>query len=237
MKKFFNFSSFHPHGWGLAAYDNKKDLRIVKDKGSANKNSKLKAILNNKNVATKLAIAHIRYATEGEVSYNNAHPFKAEINGEQWAFAHNGSIKDLNVKLYIKPEGETDSEEFFCYLQQRILEAAAIELEQKTTIIEDCIKKFSKNSKLNLVISDGTHLFIHCNYKHSLYSCQTEKFVCISTKPLSENSICVEWNPIELNRLIVFKDGTKLYEGKSHNNEFFKRIRQTSFEQLRYMEE
>lgn len=221
LKKFFSFSSFHPHGWGLAAYNDKKELRIIKDKGAANKSDKLRKILN-KSIATKLAVAHIRYATEGKISYENAHPFSCDILGEQWVFAHNGSIEDTNVDLYIRPVGETDSEKVFCYIQQKLIESVALGLGQKIKIIDDCIKKFSKGSKLNLVITDGTHLFTHCNYKNSLYIHQTEKFVCFATKPLISNSGEVIWTQVELNKLMVFKDGNKLYESEGHENEFFK---------------
>ena len=38
-------------------------------------------------------IAHVRKATIGEVSLENAHPFIRELWGRQWVFAHNGDLK------------------------------------------------------------------------------------------------------------------------------------------------
>lgn len=219
LRKFYSNSTFHPHGWGLAAYDDNNKARIAKDKGTARKSSKLRVILF-KQIATKLAIAHIRYATMGNETYNNAHPFTCTLNDEDWVFAHNGSVSNIPSNLYIKTQGETDSEKVFCYMQQELIAHRAVELNEKIKVIEHCIEKFSKNSKLNLAISDGTYLYIHCNFKNSLYSYQADDFVCFCTKPLSNGPA---WQQIELNKLMVYKDGKKVYEGKKHANEYFKK--------------
>lgn len=220
LKNFFGFSTFHPHGWGMAAYDKDKNLRLIKDKTTANKSGYLKEILN-KRIVTKIALAHIRYATAGEVSYNNAHPFRCKINNEEWVFAHNGSVNNEVPNLYISPEGETDSERVFCYLQQRLLETGAIKLEQKIEVIEECIKKFSKGSKLNLIISDGTYLYAHCNLKKSLFVYKDEEFIFFSTRPLADVVEKDKWEPVGINKLVVYKENKIVFEGKEHGNEYF----------------
>ena len=40
-------------------------------------------------------IAHIRKATQGQVSLENTHPFVRELWGRYWVFAHNGNLKDF----------------------------------------------------------------------------------------------------------------------------------------------
>jgi predicted glutamine amidotransferase len=75
-------------------------------------------------------IAHIRYATRGEVALENVHPFSRELWGIQWCFAHNGDCpsfsNDITVEdipllgkttpssLVYRPVGDTDSEAVFC---------------------------------------------------------------------------------------------------------------------------
>lgn len=221
LKSFFSYSTFHPHGWGIAAYKADNDLRLAKDKGAAYRSKQVKELLK-KDIPTKLCLAHIRYATIGEITYSNAHPFTADIMGEKWAFAHNGSVSNHEFDIYINPNGETDSERVFCYIQDKLIQARAVNLEEKISVLEDCIEKLSKDSKLNLVISDGTYLYIHCNYKNSLYSYMSDNYVTVCTKALKGSNIAL-WEPVELNRLIVFENEKKIYEGRNHNNEFFKR--------------
>ncbi len=102
-------------------------------------------------------LAHIRYATVGEVAIQNVHPFHRELFGVEFVFAHNGDVpmfkgrggggckcKDVDVdadsrndhnvlnehenenendntstststRIY-EPEGDTDSEQIFCYI-------------------------------------------------------------------------------------------------------------------------
>ena len=74
-------------------------------------------------------MAHIRYATQGEVSLENVHPFQRELWGIIFTFAHNGEVPLFtNVSadnipllgrttandLHFNPIGDTDSEAVFC---------------------------------------------------------------------------------------------------------------------------
>lgn len=216
LRNFFNYSYRHPHGWGLAVYDKYKIVRMIKGKESAYKSKELMDVLN-KRISGKLAIAHIRYATTGNISYINAHPFTDEINGEYWTFAHNGRIENFDFKkLYIKPIGQTDSEKAFRYIQQKLIENNATSLELKIKVIEEAIAELAQNAKLNLVISDGTYLYVHCNLKNSLYRYQDDNLACFATKPVLKDSS--KWEPVELNKLLVYLDGSKIYEGRNHGH-------------------
>lgn len=218
LRNFFNYSYKHPHGWGLAVYNKDKIVRMIKGKESAYKSKELSGVLN-KRISGKLAIAHIRYATTGNISYTNAHPFTEEINGEYWTFAHNGRIESFNFKeLYIKPIGQTDSEKAFRYIQQKLIENNATNLDLKIQVIEEAVVDLAQNSKLNLVISDGTYLYVHCNLKNSLYKYKDDDLVCFATKPVIKDSS--KWEPVQLNRLFVYLDGTKVYEGRDHGHEY-----------------
>lgn len=73
-------------------------------------------------------MAHIRYATQGEVSLENVHPFVRVWKGIQVSFAHNGECphfaadrlvllgKATADTIMYHPVGDTDSEAVFCSL-------------------------------------------------------------------------------------------------------------------------
>ena len=65
------------------------------------------------------ALAHIRYATVGNVEYANCHPFSGQTaKGRVIMIAHNGTIFQSNtLNRYLKIQsGETDSERILLYL-------------------------------------------------------------------------------------------------------------------------
>jgi predicted glutamine amidotransferase len=77
-------------------------------------------------------LAHIRYATAGEVNLANVHPFSREMWGIQWCFCHNGQVplfdgsahngtdhrlgEVIDTDPIYFPVGDTDSEAVFCAL-------------------------------------------------------------------------------------------------------------------------
>jgi predicted glutamine amidotransferase len=83
-------------------------------------------------------IAHIRYATQGEVSLENVHPFNRVWKGVQMTFCHNGDCPQFSNSAHCvapllgqttendviyHPVGDTDSEAVFC----AILNALTVE--------------------------------------------------------------------------------------------------------------
>jgi len=81
-------------------------------------------------------VAHIRYATQGEVSLENVHPFCRVWRGVQMTFCHNGDCPNFsNMQeapllgnttrddICYHPVGDTDSEAVFC----AILNALSVE--------------------------------------------------------------------------------------------------------------
>lgn len=71
-------------------------------------------------------MAHIRYATQGQVSLENVHPFSRVWKGVQMCFCHNGECpkfvngvqhllgKTTEKDIVFHPVGDTDSEAVFC---------------------------------------------------------------------------------------------------------------------------
>lgn len=117
----------HSHGWGMAIYEG-GGLRTFHDSQPA-ANSKMAAFVATYPIQTLNMMAHIRYATQGEVSLENVHPFQRELWGINWSFAHNGEVpkysdhkpyKEYPVlgrtggNIFYHPVGKTDSEATFC---------------------------------------------------------------------------------------------------------------------------
>ena len=107
----------HPDGWGVAYYRDGvphviKSIETAVDDLIFHKVSGV--------VSSQTVVAHLRKATQGNLSLLNSHPFQYG----KWIFAHNGNLKNFDqykTKLieYIDPElrrfilGSTDSEVIF----------------------------------------------------------------------------------------------------------------------------
>ena len=80
----------HADGWGLACYKG-RGLMCFHDP-TPSCTSPIATMLCDLPIKTHNIIAHIRYATVGEGTLENVHPFTRELWGRNWAFAHNGDL-------------------------------------------------------------------------------------------------------------------------------------------------
>jgi len=124
----------------------------------------------------RVALAHIRAATVGDVVAENVHPFRYG----PWVFAHNGTLTAharlaplLAETAHGRPQGSTDSELIFHWLLGRmpefgidpespaddahalgrLLERAVLDLVQMSMQI-----RVVEPPKLNLLLSDGVNM-------------------------------------------------------------------------------
>ena len=121
LHSFYAHSTHHPHGWGLACIGRNGAL-IEKESIPAYKSNYLKERLSQP-IEARIMLAHIRYATIGNVEYKNCHPFTGKDNtGRRWTLIHNGTIFDYApLNSYIQKQiGDTDSERVFLYLIDRL---------------------------------------------------------------------------------------------------------------------
>lgn len=222
LKTFYGHSNSHPHGWGLALFDVDKSV-IKKGKESALKSSFLKKYLENP-VYANVCLAHIRYATIGNIEYVNCHPYcKKDNYGRSYTLIHNGTIFDYpKLNKYLKFQlGETDSERILLYIidslniKQRELKRA-LSFNERFELINNIISDMSKGNKLNLIIYDGEYMYVHTNYKNSLYYLTYKDTIFFSTTPLS-NEI---WNNVPFATLLAYKNGSLAGRGTAHNNEY-----------------
>lgn len=113
-------SGHHPDGWGVAYYVGGAP-HLIKSAASAMSDSLFQRVSGV--VSSETVVAHVRKATQGNLSPLNCHPFQHGA----WIFAHNGNLarfEELREELRarIQPTfrrfvlGETDSELLFFLL-------------------------------------------------------------------------------------------------------------------------
>lgn len=157
----------HKSGWGIAAYQD-KDHILLKEPEPAAYSPLVKFIADNP-IETPLTIAHVRYATHGEPSLENTHPFSRELGGRQHVFAHNGGLDNIFEEVSLKssrflPIGETDSEYAFCYLMAQlsnIWQQGTPTIKQRLTVVSEFADKIRELGSANFLYSDGEVLFAH----------------------------------------------------------------------------
>ena len=175
-------------------------------------------------VKSKILLAHIRYATIGNVEYKNCHPFTArDITGRRWTLIHNGTIFDYEpLKPYVKTQtGDTDSERIFLYMVDCINEAthekgAVLSFEERFKLFDRIICDMSVGNKLNLLFSDGKYLYAHTNCIGTLHYLQKNGAALIATKPITAEN----WQPVPFARLLAFHKGKLVQTGTTHNHKY-----------------
>jgi glutamine amidotransferase len=113
-------SDRHPDGWGVAYY-NAGAPHVIKSVSTAMDDHLFRRVSGI--VASETVLAHLRKATQGELSIINTHPFQYG----HWTFAHNGNIAgfaELREELVARVPavlrryilGDSDSEVLFYLL-------------------------------------------------------------------------------------------------------------------------
>ena len=222
LKEFFRHSVRHPNGWGLATFENgTPDVRT--EMISAEKSEVLPGILNQL-PDSKVLLAHIRRATVGGVRPENCHPFvRCDSSGRTWTLMHNGTVfRDTELQPYkSRQTGDTDSERILLYtidlINDRISQNhSPLNSEQRIETVEYAIRELSYRNKLNLLIYDGSRLYVHVNMNGTLYVLQDTDGAMFSTTPLEAQG----WEPLPLNSLLVYEEGALVYQGENHHNEY-----------------
>lgn len=222
LYEFYSHCEEHPHGWGLAIMQGNTSI-IQKQPIKANQSDELKELLL-QDIIVEHAFAHIRLATMGYTDSFNCHPFTLIDNaGRTWTLIHNGTIfkfEGLN-KYTSKQVGETDSERILLYIIDEVnswqdeLERS-LNSEECFQLLDEIITDLAKGNKLNIMIFNGETLFVHTNYRDSLYYLEKDDSMFLSTRPLTED----KWNQMPINTLIGIINSEVAFRGKTHDNEF-----------------
>ncbi|MBO7674051.1 MAG: class II glutamine amidotransferase [Atopobiaceae bacterium] len=224
LQEFFSHGLHHPHGWGLAWRD-QYGWQVYKESLASVDSNYLRYVLEEP-LRTNQLVGHIRYATRGVVSIDNCHPFVGfDETGTQWVIAHNGTI--FNTALIQGYEaieaGETDSEQVVLFLLD-LLNAAAmrnggsLDFAERFVILSQAVASLSVSNKLNLVLNDGVHTYVHTNtVRDTLFVEQRLATTFFCTVPLDDGG---EWKPVPHCRLIAYKDGHMERIAAAHCNSF-----------------
>ena len=222
LKAFYAHSDFHPHGWGLACVSRNGAL-VEKESVKASQSHYLLERLSQP-ITEKLLLAHIRYATIGNVEYKNCHPFTGkDCTGRRWTLIHNGTIFDypaLNPYQKIQ-KGDTDSERVFLCFLDKLNEAtrkngARLHFEERFLLFDEIICDMSRGNKLNLVFTDGKYLYAHTNCKGTMNYLEKDGAALVSTQPLTGES----WQPAPFGQLFAFCKGRLIKSGTEHHHEY-----------------
>jgi glutamine amidotransferase len=135
-------SDRHPDGWGVAYY-NAGAPHVIKSVSTAMDDHLFQRVSGI--VASETVLAHLRKATQGDLSIINTHPFQYG----HWTFAHNGNVRGFSeirgsmlqrippvLRRYIL--GDTDSEALFYLLLGHM--ARRCELQRAGYPLEDVLE-------------------------------------------------------------------------------------------------
>lgn len=161
----------HADGWGVAFFEGGKagkhqGLRHFVDHLPACE-SPIADLVRRYPIKSENVIAHIRKATQGEVSLANCHPFVRELWGHYWVFAHNGDLKDFDPRLHgsYRPVGATDSERAFCFILQELAKSHAgmPSISELTITLRELAQKIAAHGTFNFLLSSGQALWAHAS--------------------------------------------------------------------------
>ncbi len=220
----------HKDGWGIAFFEDAGVRHFVDYEAAIT--SPIADLIKRYPIKSKNVIAHIRKATQGRVALENCHPFVRELWGRYWVFAHNGDLKNFVPALdgAFRRVGNTDSELAFCYLLQELRRRfgdTPPDLPSLRTALQELTEKIAAHGPFNMMLSDGTALFVHCstqlhyivrqhpfttarlsdedlNVDFSQVTTPNDRVAVIVTTPLTLNET---WIPFAPGELKVFVDG------------------------------
>ena len=161
-------TSDHIDGWGIAFYDDKV-CQVFQDAQPASQ-SPLADYLRKHPIKSKLVVAHVRKATQGDVQAVNCHPFQREWLGRTWVFAHNGDLGTFQVPPGCQdvPLGNTDSERAFCALMTHLRvhfkdREQPPEWSELAPVLAQYVTQLASYGNFNMLLSDGHALYAHCS--------------------------------------------------------------------------
>ena len=233
FRGFIHRSNTNPHGWGIARYEG-KSCQIFKEPVKAMGSELAEFVRDYNQFVSKIFIGHVRLASRGNHTLQNTHPFVRTFRSREVVLAHNGTLRSgySFSNLLFHPVGETDSENILCALLTALSQQHIRFTDYQR--IEIILQEFNTHGKMNLLFSEGQHLYSYRDINGHNGLCMTERKppfgsvhlrdedwvvdlpaskdagqlgVIIATKPLSDET----WHDFTPGCLSVFKDGQCVY--------------------------
>jgi glutamine amidotransferase len=152
-------------GWGLAWYPD-KSVALVKEPIASGESHHMRFLEGYHGLQSRIYLAHVRRGTRGgKPTHADTHPFRRELGGNDYCFAHNGTIdyspEALPLDRY-HPIGRTDSEYAFCYLLNAIATFGfPLDHEPAWQWLYEQAAAINRLGKFNFLMSDGERLFAY----------------------------------------------------------------------------
>jgi glutamine amidotransferase len=145
-------------GYGLAALTARRGMILIRNPVQASEDPAYRHVARRLDASEMLV--HLRYASTGNVSLVNTHPFSQDGR----LFAHNGVLGDLDrIESKLGPNramvmGDTDSERFFALITLAIRDAGGDVRAGIITAVRDVVAEYELYS-LNFVLADIGHVW------------------------------------------------------------------------------
>jgi glutamine amidotransferase len=162
FRGFRHRANCNPHGWGLASFTG-STATITKEPARADRSDVVESILENHKLSSRIFIGHVRYGNVGGVSMLNTHPFAKQLRGKDFVLAHNGTLDKDQLEPQMNgrhtPDGTTDSELALCVLADWLIgeDCAFTDFAR----IHDRLRDLNDYGNMNLLFSEGEHLFAY----------------------------------------------------------------------------
>lgn len=224
----------HRDGWGIAFFEG-RGCRVFLD-AKATIESPVAELVRRYPIRSVNVVAHIRKATQGKVALENCHPFRRELWGRYWVFAHNGNLEQFSPDLRgtLRPVGDTDSERAFCCILDRMRLAftgGSPPLADLAAALCTTAREIADHGTFNFLLSNGEWMFAHCSDRlHYLtrkspfrqahlidqdvtvdFSALTgpdDKVTVIASAPLTDNE---NWTAMQPGELLLFQNGEPVF--------------------------
>lgn len=200
-------SEEHPDGWGVAYYVANAP-HVIKSATGAVSDSLFKRVSGI--VSSETVVAHVRKATQGNLSLINSHPFQYG----SWVFAHNGNIPDFaehreELLSMVPPVlrrfilGDTDSEVIFYMLLGHLARRFDIHrpgypIDDLFSSIRDTIEEIERVTQLDPYdVDNQCYLTLLVTNGHVMAGHQGGKELLVSTykKHCPERDTCPSYAP------------------------------------------
>lgn len=223
----------HTDGFGIAFFEG-KGVRIFRD-NRPGASSPMADLVSEFKIKSFNVISHIRKVTRGDINLENTHPFIRELWGENWVFAHNGTVEGVGVceECHYQPIGSTDSEAAFCFIVSQLRERFNKKPSEKEIFdaVVDITSEIAKKGVFNFIMSNGHWMIARCSTNlhyvtrkapfskalrdddveidFSKYTTENDKVTIIATQPLTKNE---HWIKMKNGGYVFFKDGDLIEE-------------------------
>ncbi len=233
FRGFIHRGGANPHGWGIARFEGRA-CQLFKEPIRAPASRLATFIRDYDSFTSNIFIGHVRFASRGSAALCNTHPFVRTFGGREVVLAHNGTLERVSPSAALKfhPVGETDSEYLLCALLTS-LSTESISFADFSEI-EAVLRGFNRFGAMNLLFSEGDHLYAYRDEHGYNGLCVTERVApfervslrdedwdveltseklpqqkgfVIATRPLTDE----DWSELVPGRLHVFKAGERVY--------------------------